>query len=148
MPKYELTIVIDSLQKTEDMEKVVTKTKSFVQNNGGEIHHVDDWGKKRLAYEINRKQYGNYYQIFFEAPSSLPALLERELKLEDAVLRYMTLTSDYDIADFAKEEQSEETSGTETEPEAQQTDEPPSDEKDSDADSEETEEVAEKSSQE
>jgi len=104
LPKYELTIVLDSLQKSEDMENVITKTKSFIQNNGGEIHHVDDWGKKRLAYEINRKQYGNYYQLFFEAPSSLPALLERELKLEDAVLRHMTLLSDYDIADFAEKE--------------------------------------------
>lgn len=143
MPKYELTIVIDSLQKSEDMEKIVTKAKTFVQNNGGEIHHIDDWGKKRLAYEINRKQYGNYYQVFFEGPSSLPGLLEREIKLEDGILRYMILVSDYDIADFSKEEEAVE---AEAEPEGQS--ESSSDEKTDEKTEEKTEEKsAEKSSQ-
>ena len=94
MSKYETTFVIDSLKKSENMENILTKVENFIKNNGGEIGEVEDWGKKRLAYEINRKQYGNYYQIHFEGPSNLPGLLEREYRLEEGVLRFLTITSD------------------------------------------------------
>ena len=67
---------------------------NFIKNNGGEIGEVEDWGKKRLAYEINRKQYGNYYQIHFEGPGNLPGLLEQEYRLEEGILRFLTITSD------------------------------------------------------
>ena len=73
--QYETTIVIDSLQKSEDMQNMVTKIENFIKNNGGTITDIEEWGKKRLAYEINRKQYGTYFHILFEGPSTLPALL-------------------------------------------------------------------------
>ena len=94
MSKYETTFVIDSLQKSENKENILTKVQNFIKNNGGEIGEVEDWGKKRLAYEINRKQYGNYYQIHFEGPGHLPGLLEREYRLEEGILRFLTITSD------------------------------------------------------
>lgn len=94
MPIYETTFVIDSLQKSEDMEATVTKIQTFIKNNGGEIKSIDEWGKRRLAYEINRKQYGNYYQIYFEGLSSLPGLLEREFRLDESILRYLTVIAD------------------------------------------------------
>ncbi len=94
MSKYETTFVIDSLQKSENKENILTKVENFIKNNGGEIGEVEDWGKKRLAYEINRKQYGNYYQIHFEGPGNLPGLLEREYRLEEGILRFLTITSD------------------------------------------------------
>lgn len=90
---YETTFVIDSLQKSEDMRNLVTKIESFIKNNGGEIAQVEDWGKRRLAHEINRKQYGNYYQVHFDGPSNLPELLEREYRLEEAILRFLTIKS-------------------------------------------------------
>jgi len=88
---YETTIVIDSLQKAEEIQETITKIQTFIKNNGGEIVKLDEWGKKRLAYEINRKQYGNYVQIIFTGPGTIPKLLERELVLEESVLRYLTL---------------------------------------------------------
>ena len=94
MSKYETTFVVDSLQKSENKEHIVTKVENFIKNNGGKIGEVEDWGKKRLAYEINRKQYGNYYQIHFEGPGNLPGLLEREYRLEEGILRFLTITSD------------------------------------------------------
>ncbi|MCH8981257.1 30S ribosomal protein S6, partial [candidate division KSB1 bacterium] len=94
MSKYETTFVIDSLQKSENKENILTKVENFIKNNGGEIGEVEDWGKKRLAYEINRKQYGNYYQIHFEGPGNLPGLLEQEYRLEEGILRFLTITSD------------------------------------------------------
>ncbi len=94
MSKYETTFVVDSLRKSDDTQNILTKMQNFIKNNGGEIGEVEDWGKKRLAYEINRKQYGNYYQIHFEGPSNLPGLLEREFRLEEGILRFLTITSD------------------------------------------------------
>ncbi len=94
MSKYETTFVIDSLQKSENKENILTKVENFIKNNGGEIGEVEDWGKKRLAYEINRKQYGNYYQIHFVGPGNLPGLLEQEYRLEEGILRFLTITSD------------------------------------------------------
>jgi small subunit ribosomal protein S6 len=94
LSKYETTFVIDSLQKSENKERILTKVENFIKNNGGEIGEVEDWGKKRLAYEINRKQYGNYYQIHFVGPGNLPGLLEQEYRLEEGILRFLTITSD------------------------------------------------------
>ena len=93
MKNYETTIVIDSFQKSEEMQNIVTKIQNFITNNGGEIQKIDDWGKKRLAYEINRKQYGNYHQIHFTSAETLPKLLEKEYKLEESILRHLTLIS-------------------------------------------------------
>ena len=92
--QYETTIVIDSLQKSEDTQNMVTKIENFIKNNGGTITEIEEWGKKRLAYEINRKQYGNYFHIRFEGPATLPALLENEYRLQESILRYLTVKSD------------------------------------------------------
>lgn len=91
MKHYETTIVIDSLQKPEDIQQTITKLQTFIKNNGGEIANVEEWGKKRLAYEINRRQYGTYFQIHFTGPGTLPKLLEREYLLDESILRYLTL---------------------------------------------------------
>lgn len=94
MQIYETTIVIDSLQKAEDMQATITKLENFIKNNGGTIVKKEEWGKKRLAYEINRKQYGTYYHLHFEGPGTLPGLLEREYRLEESILRYLTVKTD------------------------------------------------------
>lgn len=106
MSKYETTFVIDSLQKSDDMQNILSKVQNFIKNNGGEIGEVEDWGKRRLAYEINRKQYGNYFQIHFEGPSNLPGLLEREYRLEESVLRFLTIKT-HPKAAMARERQAE-----------------------------------------
>ncbi len=94
MTLYETIIVFDSFLKGDDMQNLVTKIQNFITNNGGKIEQVEEWGKKRLAYEINRKQYGNYLYILFSGLSSIPALLEREYRLEESVLRYFTIKAD------------------------------------------------------
>jgi small subunit ribosomal protein S6 len=87
------------------MEKLTKKIQNFITNNGGEIKKIEEWGKKRLAYEINRKQYGTYFHILFDGPSSLPGLLEREYRLEDSILRYLTIKTDPKALLVKKEKQ-------------------------------------------
>ncbi len=117
MQKYETTIVVDSLVKAEDLQATVTKVETFITNNGGSISSIEEWGKKRLAYEINRKQYGSYYHIQFEGPGSLPQLLEREYRLEESVLRYLTVkTPSHILRAQAKKAASESASAAVAEP--------------------------------
>ncbi|MFQ5636565.1 MAG: 30S ribosomal protein S6 [bacterium] len=98
MTQYETIIVLDSFLKEEDKTNLLTKFQTFIKNNGGEIHQVDEWGKKRLAYEINRKQYGIYIYIVFSGPNTLPHLLEHEFRLEESILRHLTIKFDHKLA--------------------------------------------------
>jgi len=91
---YETTLVIDSLLKSDDIERIVRNLKEFISNNGGEVVRVEEWGKRRLAYEIEKKQYGYYVYVRFQAPPNLPKLLEREYRLNDNILRYLTVLVD------------------------------------------------------
>ena len=92
--QYETTIVVDSFLKGDEIKDFVTKLQNFIKNNGGNVDSLEEWGKKRLAYEINRKQYANYIYILFTGPSTLPELLEREYRLEESVIRYLTVIAD------------------------------------------------------
>jgi len=88
--KYETIIVIDSLLKQEEIEGIIGKYERFISANGGTIESVDRWGKKRLAYEIKKRQYGFYVLIRFEAPPAMIKQLDREYRLNEYLLRTMT----------------------------------------------------------
>ena len=92
MNKYELAVVA----KIEDEERaaVVDKCKALIERFGGTITNVDDWGKKRLAYEIQKMKEGFYYFIQFEAESSAPAEIESRIRIMDNVLRYLVVKNE------------------------------------------------------
>lgn len=94
MRTYQTVFVIDSLLKIEEIDAVIEKVKRIINNNGGEVKSVDRWEKKRLAYEIKNRQYGYYVEIQFEAPSNLVKVLERDYRLDENVLRYLTVVLD------------------------------------------------------
>lgn len=91
LQKYETIFVVDSLLKTEEIEAIITKYEKFVSDNGGDINAIEKWGKKRLAYEIKKRQYGYYVLIRFDGPGGMIKQLEREYRLNESILRYMTL---------------------------------------------------------
>ncbi len=76
MRLYETTIVIDPQLKSTEIEDLIKKVTSYITDHGGEIAEQNEWGKRRLAYEINRKQYGYYVLIRFKAPGQIIKLLE------------------------------------------------------------------------
>jgi len=92
--KYETIIVIDSLLKTEEIEGIINKYERFISANGGNIEVVERWGKRRLAYEIKKRQYGIYVLIRFDAPSAMIKQLDREYRLNEYLLRTMTTKLD------------------------------------------------------
>ena len=91
MQKYETIFIIDSLLKGEEIDNIINKYERFLSANGGQIETVERWGKKRLAYEIKKRQYGYYVLIRFDGPPTMIKPLEREYRLNESLLRYKTL---------------------------------------------------------
>ena len=94
MNKYELAVVVNA--KIEDDERAATieKVKSYIERFGGTITNVDEWGKKRLAYEVQKMKEGYYYFIQFEGETTVPAELEERLRIEETVLRFLCVKQD------------------------------------------------------
>ena len=94
MNKYELAVVVSAKIEDEERAAVVDKCKALIERFGGTITNVDDWGKKRLAYEIKKMKEGFYYFIQFEAESSAPAEIESRIRIMDNVLRYLVVKNE------------------------------------------------------
>jgi small subunit ribosomal protein S6 len=89
--QYEVTIVVDAHLSNEVIEAVVQKYVDLIEKNQGAIKEVDRWGKRRLAYEIAKKQYGYYVYIRFEAEGVLILEMERLFKLDESIIRFLTI---------------------------------------------------------
>ena len=94
MNKYELAVVVSAKIEDEERAAVVDKCKALIERFGGTITNVDDWGKKRLAYEIQKMKEGFYYFIQFEAESSAPAEIESRIRIMDNELRYLVVKNE------------------------------------------------------
>ncbi|HRP02001.1 MAG TPA: 30S ribosomal protein S6 [Candidatus Kapabacteria bacterium] len=100
---YESTIIINAALEDNDVEAVISRICSYIENHGGQILEVDKWGRKRLAYPINKKYNGFYVHIVFNAlPANIP-MFERFLVLEDTVIRHLTLVLSDKLRAFRKE---------------------------------------------
>ena len=89
MNKYELAVVVSAKIEDEARAEVIEKVKDLVTRFGGNVTDVDEWGKKRLAYEIQKMKEAYYYFIHFEAETSVPGEVERRIRIMDNVLRYL-----------------------------------------------------------
>ncbi|HEY9573954.1 MAG TPA: 30S ribosomal protein S6 [Lachnospiraceae bacterium] len=94
MNKYELALVVNAKIEEEERTAVVEKAKEYVARYGGQISEVEEWGKKRLAYEIQKMREGFYYFIQFEAEATAPAEIENHVRIMDNVLRYLVVRKD------------------------------------------------------
>lgn len=91
MSKYELALVVNAKIEDEAREAVVEKAKGYVARYGGTVTEVEEWGKKRLAYEVQKMREGFYYFIQFEADVTCPAEVERHVRIMDNVMRYLVV---------------------------------------------------------
>jgi ribosomal protein S6 len=89
MNKYELAVVVSAKIEDDVRTEIVEKVKALVERFGGQISEVDEWGKRRLAYEIQKMKEGYYYFVRFEADSTVPAEIESRLRIMDNVLRFL-----------------------------------------------------------
>ncbi|MHB2155412.1 30S ribosomal protein S6 [Calditrichota bacterium GD2] len=94
MAIYETIFILDSLMPPKEIDAAIERFSSIITSNGGKVRKVEKWGKRRLAYEIEKKQYGFYGSIEFEATGNIPKELESEYNFNDKVLRYLTYRYD------------------------------------------------------
>lgn len=94
MNKYELALVVNA--KIEDDARVATveKVKEYVTKFGGTITNVDEWGKKRLAYDIQKMREGFYYFIQFDADETVPGNVEKNVRIMENVIRFLCIKQD------------------------------------------------------
>ena len=94
MNKYELALVINAKIEDDARTDAIEKIKALIEKFGGEITNVDEWGKKKLAYEIQKMREGFYYFIQFDANADVPAQLEENVRIMDNVLRFLCVRAD------------------------------------------------------
>lgn len=94
MRVYELMFILRPSLDEEAVKANVEKFKGIIENNGGTIENVDLWGKRKLAYPIEKVNEGHYVLINFKADSELPKELSRNLKISDAVIRDMIVKNE------------------------------------------------------
>ena len=89
MNKYELAVVVSA--KIEDDARVATieKVQNYITRFGGTVTNVDEWGKRKLAYEIQKMREGFYYFIKFESEATAPAEIEARLRIMENVIRFL-----------------------------------------------------------
>lgn len=94
MNKYELALVLNA--KIEDDARTATleKVKEYIARFGGTVTNIDELGKKRLAYEIQKMREGFYYFIQFDAEADCPAELEKRVRILDNVIRFLCVRAD------------------------------------------------------
>ena len=94
MNKYELAVVLSAKLEEEERAAAIEKVQGYITRYNGVVTNVDDWGKKRLAYEILKMKEAFYYFIQFEGETTVPAELEERLRIEETVLRFLCVKQD------------------------------------------------------
>ena len=94
MNKYELALVVNAKIEEEARTATVERVKEYITRFGGTVTNVDEWGKKRLAYEIQKMREGFYYFIQFESDSNCPNEVEQNVRIMESVIRYLCIRQD------------------------------------------------------
>jgi len=117
MRNYETIFILDPDLEEEQTQSTIEKVRGIIIQGNGEILKVEDWGKRKLAYEVKKKVKGHYVLIHFLGSPALLSELERNFRVMDAVIKFQSVRLDETRASTAEgplmEESPEEESKTE-----------------------------------
>lgn len=91
MPLYESIFIVRPSLSDEDTSKVIEKMKGVLEKSGATILKTENWGKKKLAYEVERERKGTYVYLYFQAKGDVISELERSYRLDDSVIKFLTV---------------------------------------------------------
>ena len=94
MNKYELCVVLSAKLEDDERTAVLEKVQKLITRFGGTIENIDEWGKKKLAYEIQKMKEAYYYFIHFDAETTAPVEIENRIRIMDNVIRYLCVRAD------------------------------------------------------
>ncbi len=89
MRNYEIAYIADPELDDEALAELEAKVKGWIEAAGGKLGKIDRWGKRRLAYPIKKKTDGHYVFIYADMPTEAPAIIERDFRLSEQILRFM-----------------------------------------------------------
>lgn len=90
MNKYELMYILKPSADEEKRNQLLDKFKGIIEADG-QVENVDEWGNRKLAYEINKLNEGYYYLVHFNSSADVPKELDRNMKIADDVIRHMII---------------------------------------------------------
>jgi len=97
MRRYESVIILDPELPDDDIQNFTERYSALVKNNGGEIIKIEDWGFKKLAYLVKKKDRGRYILFDFVGVPALIAEMERQLKITDEVMKFLSVKLDDEV---------------------------------------------------
>ncbi|MEW6178338.1 MAG: 30S ribosomal protein S6 [Chloroflexota bacterium] len=94
MRSYELVFILQPELDETAVENLVEKVKGWITEAGGTVNKIDNWGKRRLAYPINKRRDGQYFLFDMNLPPSFSNELERNLRYQEQVMRFLIVNRD------------------------------------------------------
>ena len=94
MNNYEVMYIINPNVEDETRTQLVERFSGIVTADGGSVEKIDDWGRRKLAYEIEKRTEGHYILMHFSSKPELPLELERNLKINEDIMRYLIIRKD------------------------------------------------------
>jgi small subunit ribosomal protein S6 len=91
MNAYETIFIVRPSLTDEEINKVIEKIKGIVQRGGGEWVVVENWGKKKLAYEVRKEKKGTYIIAHFKGTGATVSELERTYRLDESIIKFITI---------------------------------------------------------
>ena len=101
MHPYEIMVILDPEVDERTVEPTLEKFLNVITNGGGTVDNVDIWGRRRLSYEIQKKSEGIYAVVNFTADPATTQELERQLRLNESIMRTKVLRADEAVARIA-----------------------------------------------
>ena len=93
-PTYDLTVLLDTSADEGSREKVLKEVEKIISSGGASVVGTHEWGVRKLAFEIRHKTDAEYHLVQFQGPPTVPAALDRYLRITDAVVRHRTIKLD------------------------------------------------------
>lgn len=118
-PQYEFTYILDGVLADDQIKDLVGRVNKFITTNGGAVVDTDEWGMRPLAYPIRNRNNGYYVNLYFDSDSELPAKLDRTLRIEESVLRYLILKLDPKMRRHFRQEKAKRDAAPAPEPETE-----------------------------
>ncbi|MGE5497946.1 MAG: 30S ribosomal protein S6 [Syntrophothermus sp.] len=106
---YESAVIINAAIEEEQIEATINRISELIRVNGGEIVDLDKWGRKRLAYTVEKTKSGYYVIFHFVAPTDLIAKLERMYQLDEFILRHLIIVLDKFALEYMEKNKAQKT---------------------------------------
>jgi small subunit ribosomal protein S6 len=96
MAVFETVFIVRPNLSDDEVAKMTEKVKGLIEKHGGALLRSENWGKKKLAYEIKKEKKGTYVLLWFQGDGKLVSELERTYRIEDGVIKFITVRAPHD----------------------------------------------------